>query len=98
MEGKDGFGRDKRHASHAALELANLVVAAEVMGLEFPWIPSDPREASFVTSSLGGPTTLPRSFVRVEVVASWTHAVLIEEVRNDSLHHDSLMPSGGTQI
>ena len=82
---------------HAARELASLVVAAEAMRREFPWILSDRREASFVTSSLGAPTSVPHSFVCAGHLACWTHAVLTEEARNDSLHCDALMPSEGTQ-
>jgi hypothetical protein len=44
-------GATNTTSGHAALELANLVVGGEAMRLEFPWVPSDQRETSFVASS-----------------------------------------------
>src|SRR6266852_1803756 len=64
---------------------------------EFPWLPSDRCEVWFVTFSLGGPTAVPRSFVHAAGAAFWSHAALRGEVRSDTLHCDSWMPSGGTQ-
>jgi len=60
---------------HAALELTNLVGAAEVRQLEFPWIPSDQRQASFVTCSFKRSSRVPCSFARAGHLAFWIHAV-----------------------
>ena len=87
---KDGFAR--------ADDERIWVVATKVMLLELPWIPSDRREASFARFSLGYPTALPRYSARTGGVASWTHAVSIEEVRGDWLQCDSLRSSDGLKV